>query len=1471
MSQWENADGWEEAGWEDAEDAPFSKQLKTAAKQGLAGLGNNIDRAWSGLAGGLADLVSGPDEADKIFKAMRERVASREAFANEDGVKPGITASVIGSLPSLPGQVVALPLNVFETGQRSLEMGEDLPTAQRNQVIRGGGNFAALATAPFGGSLATKAATGAGMNVLQDYVTGHLLADSSSTEAAKKEFTPTKEGMAQSAILGALMGPMVGGKPKSKKKTVSDVGKKLEALDAKEIPPAPELGQLELPLENTAQQIAERRAAEMGQLDLFGPINEAQRVDVAQVDPRRMPGIETVRQGELFDQPEMGRVANPYEAALGDWRVDENGIPVKVDLSMEAQNLENPLQRNLWGDELPQRMNPVGQNATLLDQNGLQQGIPLTEAIDSMPWAQKRGAINSQLRGEVPATGELQGAVAEANRRVPNSQRGAINMEMFDPAYEKIKMLANGIRLKITGSETGPTVTATKDGKLIGHMYGESVNWADPKPTDNLESAGTYVSKDFQRQGIATEMYKFLAENGNDIVPSKAQMADGKAMWKGFEKKGLAQNRMIKRGQRGGVDFESIAEGINNVVERITNRFKPPVTKEDAAAKLPGMKRAGRDLIYVPEAGSLLAEQAKAESDGPSLFERFQAGLDHASEKTGSTLMKGAAQWLQYARRMADFDIRESVIPLEKAFTSLSTKEMIDLMEVNRVEMFKRKQYTPEQLASVGLNKKQIATYKQFREAQTKVLETVNKGRVALGKEPVTPQNAYLSSVFQGDYHIAVKNKEGKLVWYIQQANRRDANAAIKWLKENGEGLDLSDLKVQYKPRPFADVPRDVIGTYQEALKMFPEDDPVAQRVRALMEEYATQKGNTFLGQNLHHVDKKQNVRGFMGDQPWLDPKKNAYNQAHAQIQYMKDSYRWAHMQEALTQLKPMLSDPELVKNQPNNMSITKAYVMNNMGVSKNVLKGLENVLAESLGKSSSLVPGIVRDLKGVAYTMQLGASVGYMIATPFQLVPGLAAWHTKLGFNLKNFYHDLTLTISDGIIGMMHDLGKDATGNKWDTTSGMTDFGKEAYRWAEANGVFSANLFDENAGLGAHKIIAEGQNAIGYTISKPDQMSRWMAFLSFARHLENSPEFKGNRDAMFQRASELTEHVATDMHRQARPLVVDQFGFAGEAVYMYRAPQVNMLNTLSIFARQAKNGNPMPLMVYLGAMAMMGGVLNLPGVQEVDDGWELFKDWVAENKPHWYKSIENVGIKQFILSNMSDTSVMGQVTAWGGASVLSGANMASRFSQEVIDLKDPLSGFSPLGQELKEWMGIGKFLVNPNEDTAVQAVHDAAMPPLGQGLMQSYLPQFKSGVNAQDGSWTGYKNPRDLTDDSTLVKRSPREEDYKKLGLTALSEAQRRTKDYIANQESARVGKAQEAAIDKLFSAIRRDDPEDVEKFAKAYFALYGDTDRFLSALNTKIQRLGMTPGEFQKAHINSLRSLSNVVRRLEMDQGNK
>jgi len=87
----------------------------------------------------------------------------------------------------------------------------------------------------------------------------------------------------------------------------------------------------------------------------------------------------------------------------------------------------------------------------------------------------------------------------------------------------------------------------TPDGKKIGY-FRFVVHDYEPEPKYKIFSkfakkkdpyvlAGNVsVWSEYQKKGIATEVYKWVKSMGNDIRPSGTQTPAGKAMWKGFEK-----------------------------------------------------------------------------------------------------------------------------------------------------------------------------------------------------------------------------------------------------------------------------------------------------------------------------------------------------------------------------------------------------------------------------------------------------------------------------------------------------------------------------------------------------------------------------------------------------------------------------------------------------------------------------------------------------------------------------------------------------------------------------------------------------------------------------------------------------------------------------------------------------------------------------------------------------------------------
>lgn len=87
----------------------------------------------------------------------------------------------------------------------------------------------------------------------------------------------------------------------------------------------------------------------------------------------------------------------------------------------------------------------------------------------------------------------------------------------------------DGLDLQAMANEEGLSILAyDAGGREIGFVHFEIID-------DKLESFDTWVDPRMRRQGIATVMYNYAKELGNDLAPSTAQTPDGKKFWKSIK------------------------------------------------------------------------------------------------------------------------------------------------------------------------------------------------------------------------------------------------------------------------------------------------------------------------------------------------------------------------------------------------------------------------------------------------------------------------------------------------------------------------------------------------------------------------------------------------------------------------------------------------------------------------------------------------------------------------------------------------------------------------------------------------------------------------------------------------------------------------------------------------------------------------------------------------------------------------
>lgn len=360
-------------------------------KIGLAQVTNTFTKGKQLTKGAIATALGDTELADQYYNEMRDTVKKRLQDANPLNKEQSFGGKLAGTVATLPFQMAAMPFSPFDTGEELISSGESLPVAMGGAAIDTAMNAVGVGLPGFmGKKAATKIASGFGINAAQDVATRASISGLVQTEEAKKKFEPTLESAALSGVVGAGFGAI------GSRKKVSDEDTKLKTLLAKQA-------------EIDAKKAAEKAKAEQPLQNLTSLEDENGQMS-------------------LFDQQDMVQNRQPYQAEFGDWRIDENGMPIKADLSMEVQNLQQPLQRNLWGDELAPKSE--------------QEAFPITQAIDQMPdapWRTERDEGLDLLRGEIAAPGELKAAMMEAEGpKIPfnfKKQGGALDPEVFKEGY----------------------------------------------------------------------------------------------------------------------------------------------------------------------------------------------------------------------------------------------------------------------------------------------------------------------------------------------------------------------------------------------------------------------------------------------------------------------------------------------------------------------------------------------------------------------------------------------------------------------------------------------------------------------------------------------------------------------------------------------------------------------------------------------------------------------------------------------------------------------------------------------------------------------------------------------------------------------------------------------------------------------------------------------------------------------------
>ena len=853
----------------------------------------------------------------------------------------------------------------------------------------------------------------------------------------------------------------------------------------------------------------------------------------------------------------------------------------------------------------------------------------------------------------------------------------------------------------------------------------------------------------------------------------------------------------LPRSQRGALDFGKPAPEKAKVVDDLlkTKLYQettdPTTVVKDALAE-------GKD-----GSGSIL----------------MSAGGTLEGAKRNSALIKGGVRIVQRLKNIAEDKIRTSVFPVESRLRKLSSAELQDLAKVMKSEMFDNAAIPMDRLAEI-FSEKQLAAYSEMRRMFKDALDTQNEARTKQGLDPITAQEAYLSSRWRGDFRRAIYDGKGKLVWYLAAETKKGLDTQAQALLKKFPDLAGGE-HVDHVTRSAG---KDTLQSlYTTMLDVLGRDDPKVQQVKQWVEDQTRMEAEGALAQT-KHFEKKANIRGFIGDRPSntmfgkLDPKKEALAMFQEQINYAKNAHKWAGLQEAGAQLKTIFSNADLQTQQPKNMQYLREYYLDQIGMgTAKVVKHIEDAFKET-GISPTAVEGGINSVKSLWISQKLVASAGFMLSNVIQagnMLPHL--------IDLQRTYKGNPLALPAALISGFAEGMLMATGHLTGTAKEMINsakyrpgdslFSARAMKYAEDNSVIARSIYDEAPIESSFSKTGRVANTLGKTISMPEAFLRSIVYMTYVNMLKYGGKLTNDME-IFRIAEEKTNISMGDYRTGERAMIFSKLGTAGSAINLLQTYPMNYYNQWSWAARETMRGNPAPAAAMFAVQATAAGVMGIPGFQDTDKLWNAIKNTLADHSPKAWNAVKDIDLKSFVLNNFGEAGLYGAVSKATGVSVTSRA--AAPAGSDM--LQNPLAPVTDLGKQLGN---ISAAVASPSDSQkTAQALLGSA--PVG---LQGYLETgpLREQTSVERNGQRLYGKTTDLAARDGQYSRTPSEEKLRSFGLRSQKETFEKDLAYKTRSKDVQAATVASKLPDRVYNEVRKGNVEEARVYIRMYAEITG------------------------------------------------
>ena len=1500
------------------EDQPKKSKKKTTALEDIKlGLFNATKTAGLGFGGLVAPLL--PDnQGDAFLDKLHGGVAAMEAWANPNMAEQNFGGKLLGNVATLPAQFAAMPFSPVSTGQDFLDKGESLPRAQAAGAIDTVGNVFGAAMPGLGSSLPMKTATTFGGNALQEFVSKSLTQSVAKNEETKEAYKPTFED----AVLAGVTGLPMLAIPSGKKKKVADIpSDKAKAVEADMAPAKPvEIPtQLELPLENSAQQVAEMQARSGAQTDLFAPANqEVQgRIPPVSQDRVRAP-IPDEAQGHLpFDtsldevartqraaDPQLDLFSNerpsdvPYNAVeaqqraqsvdqlqrlnrdgtqqhivedfgnndpmerMPNMRVDENGMPIRSDLSMELQNLENPLQRNMWGDEL----------GPALDQTR-----SLTDAIDSMPPGKERDAAIRMLSG-----------TGTPKRVVPRKQRGALDATVFEDLYNFGKSVIRGGNGKLLplyhGSEAEfHNIKASREGGALGNgvylavrpeyasSYAEGnggnvhqvyVDIRKPLvikgPGDPMvnalvslgktkEQATRIVEKAYDEKGYITNEVKTLAQRAgyDGIVQYRGEMPsevvafaphqvksalspDAKKLGyqvagKKFEPMDYAGDwepdgsydsayRPVPASQRGGIDLQGVIDGARDLLN-----------------KLPGIKPNDPEALAAKATADNIAKKARVNA----ILSSESGYLENVTTPEAVIALAPNAKDIPRSAAIGG----KTVTPGINALAVKHPNPLVKFMRAQTREVFVKTDALVEQYITgrggIGAtiremsNKEKAEVVQLLQLGDRKQTKITSKLMDKHGYSDV--QKEFVRKFYEMDAEkLRVWNEKRAQAGMEPVAAREGHVPGIfrgdyKQLVLNAEGKPLGVIAVDFKwqlkaaqeamSKKFPDakytpVKRSSLGgssgrtgefgAMQEVLTMLAEKDPSFREVQDLISAAIAENSDKAYGAAQHALRKK-GIVGNEGNKPWLDAEQNGADFIKSYLQHWEDQMI-SHAALPVEKQVRALMENEALDSMPNAKDYVDDYLKGMTGRSVGETGKALNVILDAPAKTFGVGPSGTR-----AMVHQFNKRMGQYSMGFGNWLFSVTQWLQVAQTGVPEITSAAKqLGVSQAaVIPAMAKAVKDWMAAGTGETKG--DFAT-SMKEARERGLLTFSEFTDVNKITQNKYSSMADKVIDFNRAElGENPTRPLVFFTAVNVLKEAG-LTGKQ--LYDAAYNVTQAGMFDYRMNERPAMYQKMGLAGTLAGGLQTFKHGYMNQMQ---RMISNGGKDPVSAAYAATALLAyaGIGGMPFYQEADSMFKYITGKFGKEQ-----TISEYALKE--VPRWLEKGVISDVT---------NVNMQSRLSSADVLPNSPIEALSPYFSSIGRMGAAAKDVLSFNDQLAWKNM-GVTMTPQGplKGLAEKSLLTDDEGYVLNREGLRG--NTRTQWDKDVRTFSGGRSLDEAMTGENQYNSGQR-LKNYRDKQKSI-MEQIQRKYVQGTLTT------EDMQGFAKKYTEAKGDPKQLVNQLIT-------------------------------------